>query len=98
MITLTDQHIATLRCAGRQGKTFEQACKEVGACRKVVRQALARQELEWELKDVFPAIHAPTESGITGMRKLRPEQICGVNVDTGLLHVRAATMAWRKCA
>lgn len=99
MITLTQHDINTLRCAGRQGKNFDQACKEVGHCRKYVRAALARQELEWELKDVFPALHAPAESGITGMRKLKPEQIdAPLQLDTSLLHVRAVLMPWRKTA
>lgn len=98
MITLNQQDVDTLLGAGRQGKTFEQACKEVGHCRKYVRDALINQGLEWDAKEVFPMLKASPESGIKGMSVIPPEMVGHLNVDSSLAHVRAATMAWRKSA
>lgn len=81
-LVLTQCDINTMRCAGRAGKTFEEACREIGYHRRTVRAALADQELEWELKDIFRFLNAPPESGILGYRKLKPEHIEGLPVQT----------------
>lgn len=91
-LVLTRNDINTLRCAGRAGKNFEEACREIGYHRRTVRAALASQELEWELKDVFKFLNAPTEAGILGYRKLKPEHIEGHPVQTRA--PRWLTVSW----
>jgi|AntRauTorcE11897_2_1112592.scaffolds.fasta_scaffold75552_2 hypothetical protein len=99
---LTDDRISHLNAISAAGDSMSAAAKELGVDPKTIKKAARQQGFEQWLKDKFPPRHQYKGGGhnmpkCTGeMHWLEADEIdTPLEVDTGLLHVRAAIMRWR---
>lgn len=96
MITLTDWEISTLKCAGRAGKTFRDACKEIRHDHHDVREAVRRQGLEWEMKQCFKKMQADPENGMRGYERINVDDLHREPVEVpDNPQARWLTQSWR---
>lgn len=96
-LILTDYDISTLKCAGRAGKSWSAACKEIGKPQQTVRDAVNRsEELEAELCPVFPNLTPKDPS--PSMRRRAVSDLGPLRVDMGNPAVKWLARAWKVAA